>query len=166
MYLTTTNVGHPNLQKWKYTLPGDENIFEIERLFINVETGKVTPFKMNRDYQRSTTTDHIAGRGGVLLDANFSKDGKKLAFISSSRDHKEAHLKIADVKRNHGFIWFNLSDQEKENFLINYMAQLGYSIKKEEAVEVIKRKRPISRKPGQRPEKATRKRVKNNISKV
>ena len=98
MYLTTTNVGHPNLQKWKYTLPGDENIFEIERLFINVETGKVTPFKMNRDYQRSTTTDHIAGRGGVLLDANFSKDGKKLAFISSTRDHKEAHLKIADVK--------------------------------------------------------------------
>ena len=98
MYLTTTNVGHPNLQKWKYTLPGDENIFEIERLFINVETGKVTPFKMKRDYQRSTTTDHIAGRGGILLDANFSSDGKKLAFISSSRDHKEAHLKIADVK--------------------------------------------------------------------
>ena len=98
MYLTTTNVGHPNLQKWKYTLPGDENIFEIERLFINVETGKVTPFKMKRDYQRSTTTDHIAGRSGILLDANFSSDGKKLAFISSSRDHKEAHLKIADVK--------------------------------------------------------------------
>ena len=98
MYLTTTNVGHPNLQKWKYTLPGDENIFEIERLFINVETGKVTPFKMKRDYQRSTTTDHIAGRSGTLLDANFSEDGKKLAFISSSRDHKEAHLKIADVK--------------------------------------------------------------------
>ena len=98
MYLTTTNVGHPNLQKWKYTLPGDENIFEIERLFINVETGKVTPFKMKRDYQRSTTTDHIAGRGGILLDANFSEDGKKLAFISSSRDHKEAHLQIADVK--------------------------------------------------------------------
>ena len=98
MYLTTTNVGHPNLQKWKYTLPGDKNIFEIERLFINVETGKVTPFRTKRDYQRSTTTDHIAGRSGVLLDANFSKDGKKLAFISSSRDHKEAHLQIADVK--------------------------------------------------------------------
>ena len=38
MYLTTTNVGHPNLQKWKYALPGDENIFEIERIFINVES--------------------------------------------------------------------------------------------------------------------------------
>ena len=96
MYLTTTNVGHPNSQKWKYTLPGDENIFEIERLLLMLRPEKL-PFKMNRDYQ-TTTTDHIAGRGGVLLDANFSKDGKKLAFISSSRDHKEADLKIADVK--------------------------------------------------------------------
>ena len=98
MYLTTTNVGHPNLQKWKYALPGDENIFEIERIFINVESGKISKFKMGRDFQRSTTTDHIAGWDGTLLDANFSKDGKKLAFISSSRDHKEAHLQIADVK--------------------------------------------------------------------
>ena len=97
MYLTTTNVGHPNLQKWKYALPGDENIFEIERIFINVESGKISKFKMGRDFQRSTTTDHIAGWDGTLLDANFSKDGKKLAFISSSRDHKEAHLQIADV---------------------------------------------------------------------
>ena len=31
MYLTTTNVGHPKLQAWKYALPGDEKIFEIER---------------------------------------------------------------------------------------------------------------------------------------
>ena len=98
MYLTTTNVGHPNLQKWKYALPGDENIFEIERIFINVESGKISKFKMGRDFQRSTTTDHIAGWDGTLLDANFSNDGKKLAFISSSRDHKEAHLQIADVK--------------------------------------------------------------------
>ena len=53
---------------------------------------------MGRDYQRSTTTDHIADWDGTLLDANFSDDGKKLAFISSTRDHKEAHLQIADVK--------------------------------------------------------------------
>jgi dipeptidyl aminopeptidase/acylaminoacyl peptidase len=98
MYLATTNVGHPKLEKWKYTLPGDEKIFEIERIFINVKSGKITNFKMGRDYQRSTTTDHIADWDGTLLDANFSSDSKKLAFVSSTRDHKEAHLKIADVK--------------------------------------------------------------------
>ena len=98
MYLATTNVGHPKLEKWKYTLPGDEKIFEIERIFIEVNSGRIIKFKMGRDYQRSTTTDHIADWDGTLLDANFSDDGKKLAFISSTRDHKEAHLQIADVK--------------------------------------------------------------------
>ena len=98
MYLATTNVGHPKLEKWKYTLPGDEKIFEIERIFIDVSSGKITPFKMGRDFQRSTTTDHIADWDGTLLDANFSKDSKKLAFISSTRDHKEAHLQVADVR--------------------------------------------------------------------
>ena len=98
MYLATTNVGHPKLEKWKYTLPGDEKIFEIERIFIEVNSGRIVKFKMGRDYQRSTTTDHIADWDGTLLDANFSDDGKKLAFISSTRDHKEAHLQIADVK--------------------------------------------------------------------
>ncbi len=98
MYLATTNVGHPKLQKWKYTLPGDEKIFEIERIFIQVNSGRIIKFKMGRDFQRSTTTDHIADWDGTLLDANFSDDSEKLAFISSTRDHKEAHLQIADVE--------------------------------------------------------------------
>ena len=98
MYLTTTNVGHPKLQAWKYALPGDEKIFEIERLIIDVKSKKIIKLKMKNDFQRSTTTDHIAGRGGELLDAQWSEDSSKLAFISSSRDHKEAHLQIADSK--------------------------------------------------------------------
>ena len=98
MYLTTTNVGHPKLQAWKYALPGDEKIFEIERLIIDIKSKKITKLKMKNDFQRSTTTDHIAGRGGELLDTQWSEDSSKLAFISSSRDHKEAHLKIADSK--------------------------------------------------------------------
>ena len=36
MYLASTNVGHPKLEKWKYALPGDKKIFEIERIFINI----------------------------------------------------------------------------------------------------------------------------------
>ena len=98
MYLTTTNVGHPKLQAWKYALPGDEKIFEIERLIIDIKSNKIIKLKMKNDFQRSTTTDHIAGRGGELLDTQWSEDSSKLAFISSSRDHKEAHLQIADSK--------------------------------------------------------------------
>ena len=102
MYLTTTNVGHPNLQKWKYALPGDENIFEIERLIVDLKSKKIIPLKIKNDFQRSTTTDHIAGRNGVLLDTQWKDDGSELAFISSTRDHKEAHLQIANSKT--GFV--------------------------------------------------------------
>jgi len=110
MYLTTTNVGHPELQAWKYALPGDVKIFEIERIIIDLKANnKIIKLKMKNDFQRSTTTDHIAGRGGELLDAQWSKDGTKLAFVSSSRDHKEAHLQIADAKTG------NITSIFKEN---------------------------------------------------
>ena len=109
MYLTTTNVGHPKLQAWKYALPGDEKIFEIERLIIDIKSNKIIKLKMKNDFQRSTTTDHIAGRGGELLDTQWSEDSSKLAFISSSRDHKEAHLQIADSKTG------NVYSVDKEN---------------------------------------------------
>ena len=109
MYLTTTNVGHPKLQAWKYALPGDEKIFEIERLIIDIKSKKIIKLKMKNDFQRSTTTDHIAGRGGELLDTQWSEDSSKLAFISSSRDHKEAHLQIADSKTG------NVYSLHKEN---------------------------------------------------
>ena len=98
MYLTTTNVGHPKLQSWKYALPGDEKIFEIERLIIDLKTNNIVRLNMENDFQRSTTTDHIAGRDGELLDTQWNEDGSKLAFISSSRDHKMANLKIANTK--------------------------------------------------------------------
>lgn len=109
MYLTTTNVGHPKLQAWKYALPGDKKIFEIERLIIDIKSKKIIKLKMKNDFQRSTTTDHIAGRGGELLDTQWSEDSSKLAFISSSRDHKEAHLQIADSKTG------NVYSVHKEN---------------------------------------------------
>ncbi len=99
MYLTTTNVGHPKLEAWKYPLPGDKTIFTIERVIIHLDNKpKTVRLKMNKDFQRGTTTDHIAGPGGVLLDAQWSKDGSKFAFVSGSRDHKEAHLQIADAR--------------------------------------------------------------------
>ncbi|TRZ41189.1 S9 family peptidase [Robertkochia solimangrovi] len=100
MYLVNTKVGHPDLQQWKYPLPGDSAVFMIERLIVDLKpaTPKLIRLQMDPDFQRSTTTDHIAGRGGVLLDAEWSPDESKFAFVSSSRDHKTAELKIADAQ--------------------------------------------------------------------
>ena len=97
MYLTSTNVGHPRLEVWKHPLPGDLKIFKIERVVIHLNgIPKITQLKIEPDFQRSTTTDHIAGRGGEFLDVEWSEDGSQLSFVSSSRDHKVAHLKIAN----------------------------------------------------------------------
>ena len=106
MYLTSTNVGHPKLEAWKYALPGDDKIFEIERLIIDVKSRKIIKLNINNDFQRSTTTDHIAGRDGEFLDTQWSDDSSKLAFISTTRDHKEAHLQIADSKTGNVFSVF------------------------------------------------------------
>jgi len=98
IYLTSTNVGHPKLEAWKHPLPGDLNVFRLERVIIHLGNNpKVVRLKMPADFQRGTTTDHVADWDGTLLDAQWKKDGSKFAFVSSSRDHKIAHLQIADA---------------------------------------------------------------------
>ena len=97
MYLWSTQVGHGELDAWKYPLPGDDTIFMIERIVIHLEDEpRVTALKLSPDPHRSTTSDHIAGRGGVFLDVEWSEDSETLSFVSSSRDHKIAQLQIAD----------------------------------------------------------------------
>ncbi|MDX5586113.1 MAG: DPP IV N-terminal domain-containing protein [Aureibaculum sp.] len=99
MYLTSTAVGHPTLEAWKYALPGDKIIFQIERLIIHLDPKpEIVRLKMDPDFQRSTTTDHIANRYGEFLDTEWSDDSNTLSFVSSSRDHKIAHLQMANIK--------------------------------------------------------------------
>lgn len=59
---------------------------------------KVIPLDIPADPHRSTITDHVAGRNGELLDIDWAHDSKSFAFVSSSRDHKTATLKIANAK--------------------------------------------------------------------
>ena len=96
MYLVSTKVGHPDLEVWKYPLPEDSLIFRISRVVIDLEKKRVVRLQMPPDPHRSTTRDHIAGRGGEFLDVEWSDDSSQLAFVSSSRDHKEAKLRVAD----------------------------------------------------------------------
>lgn len=95
MYLVNTQVGHPKLEAWKYPLPGDDKIFMIERVIIDVDAAKVVRLKMPADPHRSTLCDHVVC-GGVWADVQWSADSAQLAFVSSSRDHKEAKFRIAN----------------------------------------------------------------------
>ncbi len=97
MYLVSTASGHPDLEAWQYPMPGDSVIFRIERVILDVETNEMVRLDMPADQHRSTITDHIAYRGG-WADIDWSEDGSELAFVSSSRDHKDAWLRIADAE--------------------------------------------------------------------
>ncbi|MFT5935912.1 MAG: dipeptidyl aminopeptidase/acylaminoacyl peptidase [Pseudohongiellaceae bacterium] len=97
MAVYNTKVGHVDVDVWKYPLPGDDSIFMIERVVVHLGIEpKLVKLNMPPDPHRSTTSDHIAGRGGVFLDVQWSGDSQDLAFVSSSRDHKVAQLRIAD----------------------------------------------------------------------
>jgi dipeptidyl-peptidase-4 len=96
MYMVTTNVGHPKLHAWKYPLPEDSVIFRIHRVVVHIDEPKVVRLQMEPDQHRSTITDHIALRDGSVSDLEWSGDGKLLAFVSSTRDHKSATLRVAD----------------------------------------------------------------------
>lgn len=99
MHLVSTRVGNPVLQSWKYPLPGDSVIFRISRVIIRRSAdggAQVVRLQMPPDAHRSTVSDHIAC-GGEVCDLQWYPDGSKVAFISSSRDHKHAWLRIADA---------------------------------------------------------------------
>jgi dipeptidyl aminopeptidase/acylaminoacyl peptidase len=98
MYLVSTKVGHPELKEWKYPLPGDPVVPMIERVIIDVSgTPKVTRLKMAADQHRSTLCDNIACRGGEWSDVQWSADSTHLAFVSTSRGHREEQFRIADA---------------------------------------------------------------------
>jgi dipeptidyl-peptidase-4 len=97
MYLVDTRVGHPQLQAWKYPLPGDEKVTMIQRVIIELDTPRVIRLKLDPDQHRSTLCDDVQCRGGEWADVEWSPDAKQLAFVSTSRDHKRAQLRIADA---------------------------------------------------------------------
>ncbi len=96
MYLVSTNIGAPKLEEWKYPLPQDSAIVKIHRVIIEVDNPKVIRLKIPADEHRGTLSDDIASSGGYD-DNVWSTDATKLAFISTSRDHKVEKVRIADA---------------------------------------------------------------------
>jgi dipeptidyl aminopeptidase/acylaminoacyl peptidase len=96
MYMVNTQVGAPELEAWRYPFPGDDHIFMIERVVLHVDDRSVVKLDMPPDAHRSTITDHVA-YGGGWADVQWSDDSERLFFVSSSRDHKSATLREADI---------------------------------------------------------------------
>jgi dipeptidyl-peptidase-4 len=97
MYLVPVTNGHPQLKAWKYPLVGDANVTMIQRVVIDVDAPKVVRFKMPPDQHRSSLCDDIACSGREWEDVQWSGDSKHVAFVSTSRDHKQEWLRVADA---------------------------------------------------------------------
>lgn len=98
MYLVETKVGHPLLEAWKYPLPGDAVVTTIQRVIIDLDGPRVIRLQMPADQHRSTLCDDVECRGSAWDDVAWSPDAKHLAFVSTSRDHKDEHLRVADAE--------------------------------------------------------------------
>ena len=97
MYLVNTQVGHPQLQAWKYPLPGDDVIATIQRVVIDADAPRVARLRMPPDQHRGTLADDIKARSGELEDVQWSPDSSQIAFVSTSRDRKREQLRVADA---------------------------------------------------------------------
>ena len=99
LYLTNVTNGHPTLTTLKYPLVGDKDVTMIERVILDVEHPKVIRLKMAPDQHRSTLCDDISCRGGTGWDdVQWSADSKTLAFVSTSRDHKQEWMRLANPR--------------------------------------------------------------------
>ncbi|WP_316825690.1 S9 family peptidase [Pedobacter miscanthi] len=96
MYLVTTNVGAPVLKAWKYPLPGDKQIATIRRVVIDVDNPKVISLNIPADPHRATLSDDISS-SGTFDDIDWKADGSEVAFLSTSRDHKNEKFRIANA---------------------------------------------------------------------
>ena len=98
MYMISTQTGRSELEAWKYPLPQDSVVFMIHRVIVHVDEKTTVRLDMPPDYHRGTTTDHIADWDGTFLDVRWRPDSQQLAFVSSSRDHKDAWLRVANTE--------------------------------------------------------------------
>jgi len=97
MYLVPVTNGHPTLKAWKSPLVGDKVVTMIERVVIDVDTKKLTRLKMPPDQHRGTLCDDIACAGNTWDDVEWSPDTRHLAFVSTSRDHRQEWFRVADT---------------------------------------------------------------------
>jgi dipeptidyl aminopeptidase/acylaminoacyl peptidase len=97
MYLVPTTNRHPKLEAWHYPLVGDKDVSMIEPVVIDVASAKVVRLKTPPLQHRSMECDDISCGDGHWSDVDFSPNGDRLAFVSTSRDHKDETVEMADT---------------------------------------------------------------------
>ena len=101
MYTVSSKVGHPELDAWPYPLPGDEHVFMIEPVVIDVASKKMVRLQMAPEQRLSTLCDTLAcdeGEPYAWSDVKWAPDGKTLALVSTSRNRQHETFRVANAE--------------------------------------------------------------------
>ncbi len=98
MYLVPVTNRHPQLEAWRYPLVGDKDITTIEPVVIDLASAKVVRLKLPPQQHRSMECDDVSCNGdGAWTDVEFAPDDAHLALVTTSRDHKDEWVRVADT---------------------------------------------------------------------
>jgi dipeptidyl-peptidase 4 len=94
MVLWRTAEPRPEPHVWPYALPGDTVVPMLERVVVYLD-GRVVRLDSPPDHQRTSSCCGLQ-RADVWADVEWSADGSRLAFVSTSRDYNTVTLRTAD----------------------------------------------------------------------
>jgi len=115
MYTVRTEVGHPVLEQWKYPAPGDEHVFLIEPVVIDVASHEVVRFKLEPQQRLSSLCDDITCHSdGHWDDLKWAPDSQTLALVTTSRDRRHEWFRVADART--GSVRTAFEDSAKDYF--------------------------------------------------
>jgi dipeptidyl-peptidase-4 len=97
MYLVTNSSWQTYFTAWKYPLPGDKEIPMIHRVMIDVDAAKSDQAYRFPPIRTGLHWVMIFRAAADFGDVDWKEDGTQLAFVSSSRDHKQEKFRIADA---------------------------------------------------------------------
>lgn len=95
MTLWRTAEGRVEPFTYTYALPGDTVVPMYERIVIDIDERTLIPLQAAADHQRTSSCCGML-RGGELADVEWSPDGERLAYVSTSRDYSTVTLRLAD----------------------------------------------------------------------
>jgi dipeptidyl-peptidase 4 len=95
IHLLETAEPRPIHHAWPYAVPGDTIVPMLERVVVDVEARTVTRLDTPPDHQRTSSCCGLT-RGPYWADVAWSRDGSRLAFVSTARDYRSLALRVAD----------------------------------------------------------------------
>ena len=101
MYLYNSKVGHSDLERWKYPMPGDSTVFKIERVIVHLgDKPKVVRLDMEPDLKRYIDDEQrqvMRFIKPIVQPVPFAKAWQNLTNFNTPKDFARACLALNNL---------------------------------------------------------------------